>query len=73
MLVTKIINKVCKETRGAKRIDAASLRVGHRTIRVYDNDGLYDVTSLGSDFTEPPRTKRNVFATDLDDTIRNFI
>lgn len=73
MLVTKIISKVCKETRGAKRVDASSLRVGHCTIRVYDNGGLYDVTSLGRDFSEPPRTKRNVFATDLDDTIRSFI
>jgi hypothetical protein len=73
MLATKVINKVCKEIRGAKLLDATSLCVGNRTIRIYGNDGLYDVTCLGQDFTELPRSKRNVFATDLGDTIRSFI
>jgi hypothetical protein len=73
MFVTKIIDNVCKENRNAKKIDDNSFRVGSNAIRVYDNGGIYDVTRFGLKFTDVPQTKRNVFAPELGDVIRNFI
>jgi predicted glycosyltransferase len=72
MLVTKVIKRVCNSIHDAKLIDSTSLQVGTKTIRIRDNNGLYDVVSVSRNFAEKPQIKRNVFATDLDEVIRNL-